>query len=319
MILIVSPAPPQALLGNGVTTRRWAEILTGLGHEVTTDSAYRGGAHTALVALHARKSADSVLRFRAEHPRAPIVLALTGTDLYPSLAANDVDPAVLAAADRLIVLQHKGLDQLDGPLRARARVVVQSVPDIAPEPAMDDRFEVCVLAHLRPVKDPLRAAAAARLLPTDSRLRVTHAGAGLDAELTTLARAESSDNPRYTWIGPVPRKQALYLLARSKILVLSSHHEGGANVVSEALAAGVPVVCSAIPGSTGLLGDRHPGYYPAGDTAALAELLSAAETNRGGYYDDLRRHCAELRHLVSPSHEIDSWAGLLDEMSVTST
>ena len=36
-------------------------------------------------------------------------------------------------------------------------------------------------------------------------------------------------------------------------MVLSSNQEGGANVVSEAIAADVPIIASNIPGNTGLL------------------------------------------------------------------
>ena len=49
--------------------------------------------------------------------------------------------------------------------------------------------------------------------------------------------------------------------------------EGGANVVSEAIAVGVPVVGVAHPGSVGLLGEDYPGYFPVGDTEGLAALL----------------------------------------------
>jgi glycosyltransferase involved in cell wall biosynthesis len=244
------------------------------------------------------------------------VLALTGTDLYPDLAANGVDPAVLRTADRLVVLQSDGLARIDARDRSRARVIVQSVPDIAPGPHDQDHFDVCVLAHLRPVKDPLLPAAAARRLPAASRIRITHAGHGLDTELTALAQAESAQNERYRWIGPVPRDDALALLARSRLLVLSSRHEGGANVISEALAAGVPVLCSEIPGSMGLLGDDYPGYFPVGNVAAVANRLWAAETDQDGYYDQLRRRCASRRSLVDPASERRAWADLLKELSL---
>ncbi|MGH3449840.1 MAG: glycosyltransferase, partial [Haloechinothrix sp.] len=254
MILLVSPAPPASVHGNGVTAARWARILRALGHDVETAERYRGGHYSALVALHARKSADAIRAFHAEHPDAPVVIALTGTDLYPDLAGGGVDPAVLRIAGRLVVLQPHGLRQLDDELRSRAKVIIQSVPEIQPRPRRADIFEVAFLAHLRPVKDPLRAAAATRLLPPDSRIRLTHVGAGLDHDLAEHARVEAADNPRYEWLGELTRSDALNVLARSRLLVLTSHNEGGANVVSEALAAGVPVLSSAIPGSQGLLG-----------------------------------------------------------------
>lgn len=316
MILLVSPAAPAAVHGNGVTAQRWAAILRRLGHEVELANDYRGGDYTALIALHARKSAAAVRAFRAEHPDAPVVLALTGTDLYPDLATNGVDPAILDSASRLVVLQEHALRQLEGELRARTRVIVQSMPPSRPLPRRDDVFEVAVLAHLRPVKDPLRAAAATRLLPADSRILITHVGAAFDDDMAEQARTEAATNSRYEWLGEVPRPAALDVLARSRLLLLTSRDEGGANVVSEALAAGVPVLSSAIAGSQGLLGEDYPGYFAVGDTEGLADRLLAAETDRDGFYRELAERCHALRGLVDPAREQEAWAALLAELSL---
>jgi len=316
VLLLVSPAPPTAVLGNGVTAQRWSNILHTLGQESQTTQRYTGGRYDALIALHAGKSADSIRAFRDANPRAPIVIALTGTDLYPDLASTGVDPAVLDAADRFVVLQTRGLDQLSSHLRNRARVIVQSMPPVERVPAREDVFEVAFLAHLRPVKDPLLPALATRSLSEGSRIRVTHVGAGLDADLAAQAKLESQDNQRYDWVGELPRQEALQVLARSRLMVLTSRHEGGANVVSEALAAGVPVIASAIPGSEGLLGEDYPGYFPVGDAPALADCLHAAETDRDGYYSELSRHCAALRSMVEPHREIEAWATLLGELGL---
>lgn len=319
MILLVSPAIPErsaAEHGNGVTARRWATILRKLGYDVELAHDYPGGHYSAMIALHARKSAGAIQGFRAEHPDAPVVLALTGTDLYPDLVTSEVDPAILRGADRLVVLQEHGLRQLPDELRARGRVIVQSMPPVGRRAPREDVFEVAVLAHLRAVKDPLRAAAATRSLPAGSRILVTHVGAAFDDDLAQRARTESSINPRYDWLGELPRPAALDVLARSRLLLLTSRDEGGANVVSEALAAGVPVLSSAIPGSQGLLGEDYPGYFAVGDTDGLADLLLAAETDRDGRYRDLSERCHALRGLVDPAREQEAWAALLAELSL---
>ncbi|HEX6468215.1 MAG TPA: selenoneine biosynthesis selenosugar synthase SenB [Streptosporangiaceae bacterium] len=311
MILIVTPAPVDSDQGNGVTARRWAGILGELGWPVEMRNDYAGGDYAALIALHARRSAPAVRAFHADHPDAPIVIAMTGTDLYPDLDATGVDPGVLARAARLVVLQPHGLRQLGPELARRTHVITQSVPPIPPRAARRDRFEVAFLAHVRAVKDPLLPAAAVRLLPQASRVRVVHVGAARDEALAARAAAESAANPRYDWLGPVPRADALAVLARSRVMVLTSSHEGGANVVSEALAAGVPVISSAIPGSIGLLGDDYPGYFPPGDAAALADLLSAVERDRDGIHRELRERCLALRPLVDPAREKAAFADLL--------
>lgn len=314
-ICLVSPAPLDGLHGNATTAARWVEILTASGHDVHPMQDYDGRPYDALIALHARKSADSLAAFLAAHPHASTVVALTGTDLYPSLDAAGVDTALLARATRLVVLQPRALDQVPRALRARTRVIVQSVPAIPPRTPDPDCFEVAFLAHLRSVKDPLRLAEATRMLPATSRIRVTHVGEARDGSWAEAALAAARDNPRYRWLGPRTRHEALEILARSRLMALTSWNEGGANVVSEALAAGVPIVSSAVAGSIGLLGEHYLGYFPPGDTTALAELLHALERDHDGLYTRLAQQCHELRDLVDPSRERHAWAALISELS----
>jgi putative glycosyltransferase (TIGR04348 family) len=315
-ILLVTPTKPDSDNGNGVTARRWAGFLRALGQDVHVADTYRrNGPYRALIALHAGKSAAAVRAFRADHPTAPIVIALTGTDLYPDLSSTGVDPAVLDLAARFIVLQPLALDQLPGRWRERARVVIQSLPPIPPLPPLEDRFEVAFLVHVRPVKDPAVLPSALRLLPPASRIRVTHVGAARDGELAAHLTAEAAGNPRYEWLGPLPRANALQVLARSRVMVLTSRNEGGANVISEALAAGVPVIASEIPGTVGLLGVDYPGYFPVGDAQALAGRLSAAEQDPG-YYRALAEHCRARRPLVDPQQEASALASLLADVGV---
>ncbi|MBO0851176.1 MAG: hypothetical protein J2P20_17065, partial [Pseudonocardia sp.] len=206
-IWLVTPAPAGGHHGNRVTAERWATILRGLGHHVQVETDYQDQPADLLVALHARRGAAALRRFRARYPHRPVVLALTGTDLYPALDQTDIP--VLELADRLVVLQPLATERVPAHLRDRVRVVFQSAPPPSAQPGRRDRFEVVQLAHLRPVKDPLLVAAAARLLPDSSRIEISHAGAALDPELGELAAREDRDNPRYRWHGDLPRHQAL--------------------------------------------------------------------------------------------------------------
>ena len=314
-IALVTPASPGSLSGNRVTAERWAGMLNELGHEASVEESDTPEALAAdpdlLVALHARKSARAIASFRSRHPQRALVVALTGTDLYGGLEGDETALRSLAMATRLVALQPKGLEELPAELRPKVHVIVQSaVAPLARPEALPDCFEVVVSGHLREVKDPFRAAEAARLLPASSRLRITHLGAALEAEMERRARAETAGNPRYLWLGPLPRQQALAVVARSRLLALTSLMEGGANVVCEALACGTPVVSSRIPGSIGLLGEDYPGYFPVGDTEALAALLLRAETDPA-FYADLQERCAHLSSLVQPARERESWRELL--------
>lgn len=271
-----------------------------------------------LLALHARRSHGSIRRFRARHPALPLVVALTGTDVYRDLARSARARLSLRLATRLVVLQPLALRALPASARRRARVIFQSAARPARADAGGRRrartFDVCVLAHLRPVKDPLRAALAARLLPAASRLRVLHAGAAHTRAMAERARAEERRNPRYRWLGDLPRPRALALLARCRLLVVPSRLEGGANAVSEALGAGVPVLASRVPGNAGILGRAYPGYFRAGDTRSLARLLGRAE-EEPGFLARLRAHVRRLARIVEPRRERAAWAALLSRIS----
>jgi putative glycosyltransferase (TIGR04348 family) len=296
-----------------VTALRWARILRGLRHRVDVVEEFDGRTCDVMVALHARKSAPSVERLATARPEVPIVVALTGTDLYGDLGKSGAARRSVETAHRLVVLQPEALRSLSESWRAKARVIIQS----ARRPPGDrrprrDAFEVCVLAHLRPVKDPFRTAMAARLVPEASRLRVLHLGAALDPDLEARARSEEASNPRYRWLGETPRWRALRVLARCRLLVLTSRSEGGANVVSEAIAAGVPVLSTRIPGSVGLLGADYPGLFGIGDTQGLADLVRRAESEPA-FLDGLGRWCRRVAPMVEPARERRAWRDLIRE------
>jgi putative glycosyltransferase (TIGR04348 family) len=313
-IRVVTPAPVQLHTGNRTTAVRWARLLGELGHQVQLGQDWSGEECDLLVTLHARRSFPSLERFHQAHPNAPVVVALTGTDLYDDLKSSAEARRSLEIASRLIVLQPLALDAIPADLRGKGRVIYQSAAHSEkPDPPAGDLFQICVLAHLRTVKDPLRTAYATRDLPVESRVRVAHAGGVLDPELAREAEAEQRRNPRYRWLGDLSHHDALRLLAGSHLLALTSLLEGGANVISEAIAVGLPVISTYIPGSLGILGPDYPGYFPVGDTRALCRLLQQVEADHA-FYADLKRRVQDLRPLVNPDLERESWRALLAEV-----
>ncbi len=321
-IAVVTPLSEPALqgmvTGNEVTARRWEAILQKLGHAVTALEAYDGEPVDALVALHARKSAASIAKFSQTHPEKPLIVALTGTDLYQDLPDSKEATASLARATHVITLQPGALDVLDPSIRTKTTVIYQSAKSIVPALGKAANcFQACLLAHLRPVKDPLLAADAAAMLPPDSPVRIVHAGAAADDEIRDklkAVKAAAAENPRYRWIGPIPHEEARLLIARSHVLLLTSRVEGGANVLSEALALGVPILASRVAGVEGLLGESYPGYFPPGDASGLAERLHQAEHDEV-YYRRLQRACEKLAPMVEPSRELQSWQQLLSSLA----
>jgi putative glycosyltransferase (TIGR04348 family) len=271
-----------------------------------------------LVALHARKSHASVVRHALQQPDAARVVALTGTDVYGDLDEPDA-AASIALAHRLIVLQPLALGRLAEDARVKARVIRQSATIVHADAARTEPgLRACVLAHLRDVKDPLLAAHALALLPMTSSIRVLHLGAADETWRRIAIATERAMRGRWTWLGPRGRREALAVLAASSLLVLTSRSEGGANVITEAIAAGVPVISTRIDGSIGILGDDYPGYYPVGDVSGLAALLRRCE-DEPAFLADLRARVLALQPLVDHARERTSWRELVQELAISPT
>ena len=313
-IALVTPAGPTRRTGNRISGGRWARILRASGHRVTALDRYDHERCDLLIALHAKRSHPSIRQFRRLHPDKPLVVVLTGTDLYRDIHVDEDSRESLRLATRLVVLQRKGLDELAPELHEKTRVIYQSAPASPGQPGNPEKeFTVAVVGHMRPEKDPFRTAMAARSLPRTSRIRVVHIGAAFGDGFLRRAEREAERNPRYRWLGELPHWKTRQLMARSHILSITSRMEGSSNVLCEALASGVPVAASRISGLMGTLGDDYPGYYELGDTAGLKRLLLRAENDRP-FYESLARHCAEVAPLVNPEREIRTWQGLIREV-----
>ena len=311
-IALITPARPHTRLGNRNTAMRWARMLRELGHRVSVQVEWDGKPADVMIALHARRSHGAIRSFAERYPGRPLVVVLTGTDLYRDIDIDRDARHSLRLATRLVTLH----DLVDGRLakeRAKVRVVVQSAEAGSRVPPLSSCFEVIVSGHLRDEKDPLRAAAALEHLPPDSRIRVTHIGGALDSELEAAAKEWMARTRRYRWLGERSHGDSLRLMRRARLMVISSKMEGGANVVCEALAAGTPVIASRIPGNVGMLGKDYAGYYPCGNERALARLLSKAETDHD-FYRVLKRQCAARKPLVSPRNERVALKRLLDDL-----
>ena len=313
-IQIVTPAPPGSKKGNRITALRWSRILREIGHRVSVTQEFSGRRCDLLIALHARRSAKSIYRFHRDYPDRPLVVALTGTDLYGDLHTSPVARRSLELATRLIVLQPDGIRALPGNCGKKAVVIYQSAStNSLPTKPLKQTFEICVVGHLRSVKDPFRTAMASRMLPRSSTILVTQIGEALTDSMYARAEREERINVRYRWLGELSRGITLRAIAQSRLLVISSKMEGGANVIAEAVSLSVPILATRIGGNVGMLGSEHAGYFPVGDTAALAALMRRAEEDIP-FYSTLMHRCRVLRHLFLPSRERTAWGSLLDSL-----
>jgi putative glycosyltransferase (TIGR04348 family) len=309
-IVLITPSGPTARTGNRVAASRWAGILRRLGHRVRVAADYDGAPADLMVAVHAWRSAAAIAAFKTRYPDRPVVLQLSGTDIYGYLA-SDPKPTLssMELSDRLVALNDLAWRKVPKRLRARLQVIHQSAEPLRRQPSRRGMV-ISVIGHLRDVKDPLRAAEAARLLPADSTIRIEQVGRAYTPQWAKRARTEMAANPRYRWRDDVPRAEVRRLLGRSHAMVISSLSEGGANVISEAAVAGVPILASRVDGNVGLLGARYPGYFPFGDTKALAALMQRLECD-ARFARRLSDAVLARASLFIPRREVAAWRQLL--------
>jgi putative glycosyltransferase (TIGR04348 family) len=309
-IVIVTPARPGSRHGNRNTAERWAAHMRALGHKIDITQTWTGEDCGALIALHARRSHASIKAWKAAYSDRPLVLVLTGTDLYRDIHSDDDARESLRLADRMVVLQREGLSEIGAALRRKTFVIHQSVRAVKRQALPRSYCLITVIGHLREEKDPFRAAFALTRLPADMAIRVVHLGKAMSPTFAREARALMRSEPRYRWLGELDHAGAMRWLARSHAMVISSRMEGGAHVVSEAIAIGVPVIASAIAGNTGLLGKRYPALFPVGNDVALSRLL-VRTSGDARWRTGLEAAVKSRSHLVDAALERRSLAKLL--------
>jgi putative glycosyltransferase (TIGR04348 family) len=317
-VVIVSPALARENNGNWQTASRWAHFLRGRYQvEIVAGWTPAQPRPDLLIALHARRAAASLAAYAQALPRQPSVLVLTGTDLYRDIASDAAAQASLRHASALVVLQDAGLALLPPALRAKARVIYQSAPALAPypHPAQRRAYTISMIGHLRDEKDPLTFIRAAGLVESP-KARMVHIGGALDAALGEAAAAAQAANPRYRWLGNLPHAATRQRLRRSHAMVIASRMEGGANVIIEAVTCAVPVLASDISGNRGMLGDDYDGYFAQGDAPALARLIERS-IGDGAFYRHLCRQCAARAALFAPAAEQAALRGLVDNLLET--
>jgi glycosyltransferase involved in cell wall biosynthesis len=109
------------------------------------------------------------------------------------------------------------------------------------------------------------------------------------------------------------------LLGACDLSVFSSQREGSPNAVLEAMAAGLPVVATDIPGIRMVLGDGHPGLVPPRDAASLAErvvtMLRDDELRRTLRRDGLER----VRTTFTVDAMVDRYVDLVARLDGSTT
>jgi glycosyltransferase involved in cell wall biosynthesis len=136
---------------------------------------------------------------------------------------------------------------------------------------------VGTLRHCKGYDTLLRAAV--RLRATGTPTRVTIVGDGEERPMLTRLAAELGLDGQVTFTGYLPHERLADLYATATVLAhpaRSAEHFGIPNVIIEAQAASLPVVCTALPALQELIEDGTSGVYVAEeDVDALAGALGA--------------------------------------------
>ena len=313
-IEIVTPAAPGTLHGNRITALRWHHFLSRLNYHSTVTEQWSGKSCDVLIALHGLRSYDSIQRFKKAYPNHPVVLIMTGTDIYRDLKNSNKVIKSMEMADAIIILQPDAMQTLPKKFHPKVRVIYQSVKGITKKTPPKRHFLASIIGHLRAEKDPFCAAQSLPLLPSSSKIQLVQLGKAMSPEFKKQAISIQKNVDRYRWLGQLSHSQTLQWLSRSHIMIISSIMEGGAHVVSEAIAIGIPVIASDIPGNRGLLGDDYPAYYPVGNQAALSKLLYKTESNPA-FYQKLCSAVAKRQRITKPELEQKSIQKLIKSLT----
>jgi len=274
-----------------------------------------------LLALHARRSAQSIQAWAETFPDKPLVVALTGTDLYRDIHQEPSAQNSLELAQRLIVLQEQGPSEVPLQWRHKCRLVFQSTPRRSARPKTSRHLRAVMVGHLRDEKWPQVLFQAGRQITSDEGILIDHIGQALDPELGEMAEQTARECSHYRWLGGLTHSQVKGHIQRAHVLVHTSRIEGGAHVILEAICSGTPVLASNIPGNVGMLGPGYSGYFAPGDSAQLVEMLRELHPgNKSGAarLNALSAQCNARAHLFEPPREQSALVDLLNELNWTS-
>lgn len=315
VVLIITPYLADANNGNWRTARRWQQLLAlhyrvNVVNDIVSDNPPTSfnPKPDAIIALHARRSYVSILAAKKNYADVPLIVVLTGTDLYRDIADSAEAQHSLTLADALIVLQEDAIQYVPKAYRKKTHVVFQSAKPLLPAVKADGVLNCVAVGHLRAEKSPETIFQAAELLRETPNIHVTHIGKAMDEKLVKRASALTLSQQNYRWVGALSHGLTRAAIKRAHLLIHPSIMEGGANVIVEAITAGTAVIASKMSGNVGMLGQDYSGYFPVGDAHALVELLQRVK-REPNLFARLNNACKARSHLFTPDaerHQLDN-------------
>ena len=264
---------PSALAAVLATSSSLASLLSATG---LAPPPLAGCARSAMPILAIAHGGD-IHTLRRLRLLAPTLHALRGRDVKLAFVSADLRDVARAAAPGLSAWLDTAIIQPMGIDVARFRA-------LRANPTPTGRPNILVVSRLVPVKGVDIAVRALSLMTTDAQLTI----AGDGPERARLeAIATSSDRPKQIeLLGAVDAAPRDRLLASAACVVIPSRvlpngrSEGTPMIALEALAAGVPVIASAVGGLRELNGiTRVPPDDPRALAAAIDRVLASIATD----------------------------------------
>lgn len=343
-VRILTPFGAASGMGNWRTATRYAQMLRSSGLNASVyepsridDACLNSGQRIVAIVLNAARSAEQLHAF--VQADIPVMLVMTGTDLYGVLRQEKSDTAeyrsaeaAMQAATKIVALQQEAAQEISDrwpQLADRVSVLLQTSPLRRPfAPLVTSQSKTVrflIAAHIREEKDPRtgflgfhKAFPEGWAKRADGRrvpVRLLHVGGYRDKALMQELILMSTQYPGILLEGPLTHAETMRMMTHVHCLIQPSVSEGGALVVSEAVACRLPVIASNIPAHRSQLGADYPGLFQVGDADHLAESLTRFVGDQK-FIDALRQSQAHLMaSLASTSQEREGLVALIRNLA----
>jgi glycosyltransferase involved in cell wall biosynthesis len=326
-IAFVSPHTLPVCRGNSLTVQRLCDGLNNRGYHVnlfnsTTDvpEELAGFAPDLIHSLHALQP-HAWLQQSGILGTCPWVVTMTGTDYNSAVQPETLQ--ALSDARSLIVFHSEAAERVRArfpDLAGRVSIIPQAVH--VPEQKSGSREEArrawnlapgemifFMAAGLRPVKNIGYALEVfARFKQNHPLARMLLAGPCLDADESVHVLTSGERLDGFSYCGELPHERVLELMQAADVFINTSLHEGMPGAVMEAMAAGLAVIATDVPGNRALIASMRTGilvplHAPQMLSEAFAMLAAGADLRRqlgGQAREEVRERygCeAELRAL----------------------
>jgi len=237
------------------------------------------------------------------------------------ITGRPMEKLALRLCSQFVANSPDGIAFLEGRM-AVSRKKIQLIPNIVVAPAAGEdrrrwreRLDIgpetpvlTMLASLSSFKDHETLLEAWKLFQADRPdVRLLLAGRSLDRAEVVKEQAASLDG--VTVLGEVTDTGGL--LAASDLLIHSSWREGIPNAVLEAMATGLPVIATDIPGIRMALGKNSPWLVPARDPAALASAMTQAVSDQSMRREAGLKNRERASRLFAPAAVMPLWEQLI--------